>query len=110
MTSLDKQLEELISERNSFEKEVETLKAQVNELRKCLTSEVVDGLLFDMATQSGRLNFYKAKNIVLNKTPEQCLNSVKADAIEEATRKILIAGRDPFKSMMLMADKLRANN
>ena len=69
-------------------KQNEALKAQVNELRKCLTSEVVDGLLFDMATQSGRLKFYKAKNIVLSNTPEQCLNSVKIEAVEFAAAQI----------------------
>lgn len=61
--------------------ENEVLKCQVNELRRCLNGDMKGGFLFNMSTGKGRVEFYEKKNAVLDKTPEQCLNSVKADAI-----------------------------
>ena len=81
-------------------KQNEVLKAQVNALRKMLISVSCDsGVAVEMDI-----------NELITSAPERCLNSVKADAIEEATRKVLIEGRDPYSAMMIIADKLRANN
>ena len=49
MTNLDKQIEELITERNAFEAESIALKAQVNELKQalCDSSHLLRGLKLD---------------------------------------------------------------
>lgn len=68
MTSLDEQIEELILERNSFESDNLKLKAQINYLRG--QASIRSDLRDDAAD-------------IIARTKEQCLNDVKASAVQE---------------------------
>ena len=112
MNSLDsKTKEELIKERNDFEAENIALKAQVNELRKHLTPESQGGVIENMRDMSGRIEWYNKVKHALDKTPEQCLNSIKADAITIAANHAYAAGyKRPIEFLHDYANKLKPNN
>jgi hypothetical protein len=85
MTNLDKQLEELIKERNDFEAENIALKAQVNCLSNFLENTAVP--VFVLAVNDYPVSHGPASNLtdlneVISKTTKQCLNSVKASAVQ----------------------------
>jgi hypothetical protein len=63
-------------------KQNEALKAQVYSLRKCLTSESQGGIIKNMGFIKGRIEWYDKVKTVLAGTPEQCLDSVKASAVQ----------------------------
>ena len=79
MTDLDKQIESLIAERNQFEAENLALKAQFNEaghLLNNLNNHPIPPEYIDY-------ELGEAVELFLSKNPKQCLNSVKADAIND---------------------------
>ena len=99
MTNLDKQLEELISERNAFEAENIVLKAQVNALR--------DGVTW--FNRSGG-DLTKLLTAYID-APEQCVNSIKADSIESAATACFDAGyRRPVSFLRVMASEIRGGD
>ena len=110
MTNLDNQIEELIKERNAFEAENIALKAQVNLLRESLVN------LFNGAwDEEHTVILDKQVRSAIDNTPEQCLNSVKADAIDDAIHRLAGIMRREFgdsigRFVSLYANKLRGNN
>lgn len=106
---------------NSFEKQAldaidkaEALKAQVNALRKCLVSESQGGIVKRMGFIDGRIKWYDKVAAVIAMTPEQCLNSVRADAIDEMCDKMPSSGftkiRDQRNWIGDYIDNLKTNN
>ena len=78
MTSLDNQIEELIKERNAFEAENIALKAQTVQLKEALV------MSFNGAWDDGHATIIDATvRAAICSAPDQCLNSVKADAISD---------------------------
>lgn len=108
MTSLDKQLEELISERNAFEVENISLKAQVNQLLKACK-------LYGDGIES-HASLDEADTIVIM-TPEQCVESIGISAIRDLARTecpasgYIITSEESRKQMIGWADFVeRCNN
>ena len=91
MTDLDKQMEALIAERNQFEAENIALKAQVSLIKSTHSDASGDiATLFKYQQSSFETGEYRVDgqsctelDKAINQTPEQCLNSIKADAIDE---------------------------
>lgn len=93
----DQQFEELMVRLNKAEARVielessdEALKAQVNELKQalCDSSYLLSGLKLDNTTDNIKVKSHHDGNMeVIHKTPEQCLNSVKSEAVCEFANK-----------------------
>ena len=78
MSSLYNLIEELIKECNDFEAETVALKAQVAQLKEALVMSFNGAWDDDHA-----LTIDTTVRAAIDSTPEQCLNSVKADTISD---------------------------
>ena len=96
---------ELIKERNQLKDEVIALKSQVNLLRTALD------LGFNSDNDHDLDKWESLTRSVLTYTPEQCLNSVKADAIDTLGNIMEREfGGHTGSFVRLYVDKLRSNN
>ena len=106
MTDLDTQFEELIAEFNATKAENGQLKAQVNSLLKACQ-------LYGDSVDNDDLGLANEADTIVLMIPEQCLNSVKADAIQEMFDKMPLPFnklRDQGNWMVDYERELRGNN
>lgn len=96
MTTEDMELENLITHFNSFEQQAldlivenEALKAQTEEFRvelDYINSFMAENTEYELFKEL--YDWGKRTDLLLLKTPEQCLNSVKADAINSLIKEM----------------------